>query len=77
MRVFRAFFRKGVTMPGLFCASIGGKAAQQWRLAFSGWEGSHHLAFTPTRVRVPSQRGPNAWRLARRPILPSPAGRPV
>jgi len=49
-----AFFREGVgTAPGQFYDSIGGNAAQQWRLAFSGWTGPTIWQFTSKQVRVP------------------------
>jgi GH25 family lysozyme M1 (1,4-beta-N-acetylmuramidase) len=49
-----AFFREGVgTAPGQFYESIGGNAAQQWRLAFSGWPGPAIWQFTSKQVRVP------------------------
>jgi len=49
-----AFFREGVgTAPGQFYESIGGNAAQQWRLAFSGWTGPTIWQFTSKQVRVP------------------------
>jgi lysozyme len=68
-----AFYRVGVgTTPGQFYASIGGNAAQQWRLAFSGWTGPSIWQFTSTQVRVPGVAGnidTNAFRGTRQQLI--------